>query len=509
MGKINKSYLKDKFTNKAFSQKGSIITTDNGSYWPNNPVKNYTGGNSLLAPGGTKKVQDYQRYLNDTYNLYLAEDGAWGPKTQKAYEQFVLNKETPVYTPVSRAFADNRRLYTINDKGEIMQGKNSFPRLKPTLEEFKAVYESLPGYNYGYESLTDSDPKTTGVQTESLSPERTKQLAEMPSEQELRNMYLGKAFGTLPVFETYGVYAGYSPHRMWTGDIPYFQNDSGNQELSTLKENPRYMYIMAPREGTQAKKIQDEAIKRTSYDYLEKNPKLLEDSVQRSLKNLTHKITEDNFTESQKNFVNYVKGLKSEDYTKPEVLQKLKEYKNNFFSTSPKANLPYTQPTWRTGERMAAEFLANPEILQYAKEHNIDLNTDTTFTSQLGEAVDTRRRALFYNEPLGINSQSVPVSIVQDPEQFSFVGYLPITPDLYNLQPGQTTVNSNDFKWTPELFEKAGVPENLRDLQNLYITTSAFPLQEYKPRKDAQGNIYKKGGQVKSKLKTSYKNKRG
>ena len=508
MGKINKSYLKDKFTNKAISQEGSEITTDNGSYWPNNPVKNYTGGNSLLAPGGTKKVQDYQRYLNDTYNLYLAEDGAWGPKTQKAYEQFVLNKETPVYTPVSRAFADNRKFYTVNEKGEVMKGKNSFPRLKPTLEEFKAVYESLPGYNYGYESLTDSDPKTIGVQTGPLSPERTKQLAEMSSEQELRNMYLGKAFGTLPVFENSGVYAGYSPYRMWTGSTPYFRNDTRLQDLSYLEEHPRYMYIMAPREGTQAKKIQDEAIKRTNYDYLEKNPKLLEDSVRKTFKYYDILDASDYLKQSQKDFLTYAKSLKSEDYTKPEVLQKLREYKNNFLRTSPQANLPYTQPTWQAGERMATEFLANPEIVEYAKEHNIDLNTDTTFTSQLGEAVDTRRRALFYNEPLGTNSQSVAVNIVQDPEQFSFVGYLPVTPDM--LTPYSTTNGDYyDFKWTPELFEKAGVPENLRDLQNLYITTSAFPLQEYKPRKDAQGNIYKKGGQVKSKLKTSYKNKRG
>lgn len=52
----------------------------------------YQEGGSLTS-GGTDEVQKYQRFLNDKYDAGLVEDGAWGPKTQKAYEKFVLSQK--------------------------------------------------------------------------------------------------------------------------------------------------------------------------------------------------------------------------------------------------------------------------------------------------------------------------------------------------------------------------------------------------------------------------------
>ena len=44
------------------------------------------------------------------------------------------------------------------------------------------------------------------------------------------------------------------------------------------------------------------------------------------------------------------------------------------------------------------------------------------------------------------------------------------------------------------------MPEN--QLDKVFIHTSKFPLQEYKPLKNEKGQIYKRGGKVESKLKT-------
>lgn len=44
---------------------------------------------SGLARGGTQAVADYQKMLNEKHGTNLKIDGAWGPKTQAAYENFI------------------------------------------------------------------------------------------------------------------------------------------------------------------------------------------------------------------------------------------------------------------------------------------------------------------------------------------------------------------------------------------------------------------------------------
>jgi hypothetical protein len=54
---------------------------------------------SLEKQAERDNVRSYQRMLNRKYGASLSEDGAWGPKTQAAYEKFILNKSKPQDTP--------------------------------------------------------------------------------------------------------------------------------------------------------------------------------------------------------------------------------------------------------------------------------------------------------------------------------------------------------------------------------------------------------------------------
>lgn len=49
---------------------------------------------SLEKQAEMESVRKYQRMLNEKYGADLVPDGAWGPKTQAAYEKFILNKNT-------------------------------------------------------------------------------------------------------------------------------------------------------------------------------------------------------------------------------------------------------------------------------------------------------------------------------------------------------------------------------------------------------------------------------
>jgi len=70
-----------------------------------NPLKNllkskkYQSGGSNLVRGGTEAVANYQKFLNSK-GANLEVDGAWGPLTQKAYEQLVAKPNTQkTFTP--------------------------------------------------------------------------------------------------------------------------------------------------------------------------------------------------------------------------------------------------------------------------------------------------------------------------------------------------------------------------------------------------------------------------
>lgn len=335
---------------------------------------------------------------------------------------------------------------------------------KPTLQEFRDFYESVPSYNYGYESVYDSNPRMAGVQPEArpLTKEAAERIQSLPSDKEAKERYLGKTFGTLPAIQGSGIYNGYSPSRTWVGNGPYYEYDGfggrdPNLQSTKLESNPSYLYLLAP-----------------------KGEKTLA-TVDESIINPAH------------NTMSY-----------------------------------------------ARELSQNPEIVEYAKQKGIDLNDFTTrdystyenrmndsrlrigkqnVLNQFAESMLTSRDRL--RHPIGRATGGG--TVIQDPTQFNLMGYLPIDLDLYqDWQDNEITPNDYDPLKTKSYstsindpllrqiyLNKAGVPNDPNIRKNILFHTNAFPIQQYKPRTDAQGNIYKKGGQVKSKLKTSYKNKRG
>lgn len=68
----------------------------------------YQDGGTGLVRGGTQEVQKYQKMLNEKYGAKLAEDGAWGPKTQAAYEKFVTSQKTSTPTTPTTPTTSNK-----------------------------------------------------------------------------------------------------------------------------------------------------------------------------------------------------------------------------------------------------------------------------------------------------------------------------------------------------------------------------------------------------------------
>jgi len=449
------------------------------------PEKNKSEFNAALVPGGSPEVQKYQKMLNEKYGTFLVEEGAWGPKTQAAYEKYIVNKEQPpAFTPT---------------------------HFRPTLEEFKSIYERIPSYNYGYESLYDADPKNIYVQQGPLTKERTEQIQALPSEEQLRKSYLGKTFGGLPMFHAFGIYGGYSPTRTWTGKDPYMVPDKG--DISLLKsKKPLYAYILAPKPGTQPDKVltnpvtkedllkDPEAVKNT-YKYIAKNASTIDNYK-------TPKIgTDYNFLD----FADKINSFTDEDWANPEKVKSITDdflYQDTLFGDYNNLNLkiPYAEQCWGCSKTMESELLANPEIVKYTKEKGLDLaNAKYAFTNeygvkrlpsyaenQLAEAVLAKRWNDVNKTPL-VMSPTGSTTVIQNPDAFNLSGYLPLTEDMFYIDSdGYPTANWDDPVKRKEYLKKAGVPEDVMD--KVLIHTSPFPIQEYKPRTNAQGNIYQYGG---------------
>lgn len=456
--------------------------------------------NAALVPGGSPEVQKYQKMLNEKYGTFLVEEGAWGPKTQAAYEKYIVNKEQPP------AFTSTH--------------------FRPTLEEFKSIYERIPSYNYGYESLYDADPKNIYVQQGPLTKERTEQIQALPSEEQLRQSYLGKTFGGLPMFHAFGIYGGYSPTRTWTGKNPYIDNKYGMPLLKS--EKPLYAYILSPKPGTQPDKVLTNPV--TKEDLL-KDPEAVKNTYKYIAKNAS---TIDNYkrpyigTDSYSflDFADKINSFTDEDWANPEKVKSITDYsiyQDTLFGNYSNLNLkiPYAEQCWGCSKTMESELLANPEIVKYTKEKGLDLaNAKYTFTNeygnvvspnfaqnQLAEAVLAKRWNDVNKTPL-VMSPTGSKPVIQDPDAFNLSGYLPLTEDMFYIDSdGYPRANWDDAVKRKEYLKKAGVPEDMMD--KVLIHTSPFPIQEYKPRTNEKGEIYKKGGKVKSKLKNSYKNKRG
>ena len=493
MSKINSSYLKDRFLQKQYLQVGDKVRKN--TLKPEQMKFRYQGKadgtpdyNANLVSKGSPNVQKYQKMLNETYGTFLAEDGAWGPETQKAYERFIVNKETP--QPYAKG------------------------NLRPYLGEFKKFYERMPSYNYGYESLTDVDPRIKGVQQGTLTKERFEQIQALPNEEELKKSYIGKTFGGLPMFEGTNIYEGYSPSRTWTSAYgPYIEDWDSRNIVKELKTNPRYAYILTPKRGTTLEKNISNPVTMSDYLDYDRYGNITNVKDPKGFKAIIDYVSKDSKLLENKNFkytIDDFKAFEDKDWTDVEKLNKV--LKNSFFArdvlNSDNYRIPTTPIFWLHGKKMISDFQTNPEIVQYAKEKGIDLSGKSQFTNQLAEGIVAQRDAA--SRPFGF-AGSFPAPVVQDPNMFDLAGYIPITEDMFYPYPVDKEVYMRSYWDDPqkrkEYLRKAGVPED--QLDKAYIHTSTFPIQEYKPLKNEKGEIYKRGGKVKSRLKTSYKTKHG
>jgi len=163
---------------------GGDAETDRKLYTPNeekNKVDQY--GKGGLVKGGTEKVRQYQRWLNQNYNAGLKEDGAWGPKTQAAYEKYVVGaasdyenyvisntqteKPIPNKTPV--VVSNNAPTPTAIKSTMPVVKKDTTPVVKPMpMDTFIKdmvrnngwIPQQLPGETIGF--YTDPNPVTKG-----------------------------------------------------------------------------------------------------------------------------------------------------------------------------------------------------------------------------------------------------------------------------------------------------------------------------------------------------------
>jgi hypothetical protein len=82
---VQKSKLQQSYEQVKPSLKKTLTTTTQSKQTA--PAKQTSSRNELNSE--ESNVQNYQRMLNSKYNAGLEADGAWGPKTQAAYEKYI------------------------------------------------------------------------------------------------------------------------------------------------------------------------------------------------------------------------------------------------------------------------------------------------------------------------------------------------------------------------------------------------------------------------------------
>jgi hypothetical protein len=87
---VQKSKLQQSYEQAKPSLKKTLTTTTTTQSKQTTPAKQAPSRNQINNE--ESKVQNYQKMLNSKYNAGLEADGAWGPKTQAAYEKYILKK---------------------------------------------------------------------------------------------------------------------------------------------------------------------------------------------------------------------------------------------------------------------------------------------------------------------------------------------------------------------------------------------------------------------------------
>lgn len=121
---------------------------------------------SLEKQAERDNVKAYQRMLNQKYGAGLSEDGAWGPKTQAAYEKFIMAKKAapaskepnPMTKNPERDLPNFERMSPIEIKAKkkaepiTLLPKRPIPQIQPTMSNFM----NSPAAKFNSRSYSDN-----------------------------------------------------------------------------------------------------------------------------------------------------------------------------------------------------------------------------------------------------------------------------------------------------------------------------------------------------------------
>ena len=116
---------------------------------------------SLEKQAERDNVKTYQRMLNQKYGAGLSEDGAWGPKTQAAYEKFITGKGSKdgYWVDEMKAKMTKPTPETAQDKYEkMMADKRAAAAKKERDENFITRMNNRPGSRPASRPATEPMP---------------------------------------------------------------------------------------------------------------------------------------------------------------------------------------------------------------------------------------------------------------------------------------------------------------------------------------------------------------
>ena len=103
---------------------------------------------SLEKQAEKDNVRSYQRMLNQKYGAGLSEDGAWGPKTQAAYDKFIMSKPkakpatqepNPMTKNPERDLPNFERIDQVNIRAP-RRVETRIPKLQPPIPQIQRNY---------------------------------------------------------------------------------------------------------------------------------------------------------------------------------------------------------------------------------------------------------------------------------------------------------------------------------------------------------------------------------
>lgn len=150
-----------------------------------------------------ENVREYQRMLNRKYGAGLSEDGAWGPKTQAAYEKFIMAKKS---SPASKpAFTDGTEKNPVKmeevkivAKKQIAQPKllpsRPIPQTQPKLADYMGAPKAVDTRSYSDNTRVNNNFRPTTSVPTFKQPAPKKTMITQPSFNQAATGYRSKGY---------------------------------------------------------------------------------------------------------------------------------------------------------------------------------------------------------------------------------------------------------------------------------------------------------------------------